>query len=94
MHGVVGALGAPVEMQKGDMNYSILPLLHPRTGRFYADGLFHSFALDKWEAFIEEWLSVSSDQKVVRVLLSHAGFETDKKIAEKIGDLDLIIGGH
>ena len=94
VHGVVAALGTPVEMQKGDLSYSILPLLHPRTGRFYADGLFDSFALDKWEASIEEWLSATSDQKVVRVLLSHAGFETDKKIAGIFGDIDIIIGGH
>lgn len=94
VHGLVAGPGTPVEVQKGAVTYSILPLLHPRTGRFYAAGLFDDFGLDTWEASVQAWLDAPSSPKVVKILLSHAGFETDKKIADKFGGIDIIIGGH
>ena len=92
--GMVTAFGTPIEVQKGDLTYSILPLLHPRTFRFYPEGLFDSYALNAWDASVEKWLEMPVDRQTVRILLSHAGFETDKKIAKRFGNIDIIIGGH
>ncbi|MCH8327259.1 MAG: hypothetical protein IID15_01875 [Candidatus Marinimicrobia bacterium] len=94
VRGMVDTLGSAIEVEKGELTYSILPLLHPRTSRFYPEGLFDAYELNGWAASVEQWLQMPTGRKTVRILLSHAGFETDKKIAERFGDIDIIIGGH
>lgn len=86
--------GEPVTITKGDLTFSILPLIHPRVTRFYEQALFEPFNMETWAEQIERWLAAPYSRATVRVLLSHAGFETDRTIARRFPEIDLIMGGH
>ncbi len=85
--------GEPIMLVKGKQTFSILPIMHPRTIRFYSDSLFTGLDLSAYRQQIEHWLSGPSEG-AFRILLSHSGLEADKKIAQEYGAIDLIVGGH
>ena len=91
---VTKTFGEPVTITKGALTYSILPLIHPRVTRFYEQEPFAPFDLDGWEEQIEGWLAIPMPRETVRILLSHAGFDTDREIARRFPEIDLIVGGH
>ncbi|MFC1481792.1 hypothetical protein ACFL6E_06060 [Candidatus Neomarinimicrobiota bacterium] len=90
---LVNTPGEPVYLEKGGQTFSILPIMHPRTVRFYPDSIFARLDLSEYKQQIEDWLSVPSDGSF-RILLSHSGLDADKKIAKEYGAIDLIVGGH
>lgn len=94
MPAMIKAYGGAVTITKGDLTYSIMPLLHPRATRFYPEEIFKPFALHKWEEQLQRWMQTELPKSTVRILLSHAGFDTDKKIAADYPEIDLIVGGH
>ncbi len=84
----------PVLITKGGVAFSILPLFHPRTTRFYPPELFTGLDLGDWRQQIAGWLEREVPPKTFRILLSHAGFENDQAIAADFPGIDLIVGGH
>lgn len=85
--------GEAVTLVKGGQTFSILPIMHPKTVRFYPDSLFEGLDLSAYKQQIEGWLSGPSEG-AFRILLSHSGLDADKKIAKAYGAIDLIVGGH
>ena len=48
------------------------------------------FAIESWEVYLEEEISEIG----MNLLLSHSGLMTDKEIAARFPEIDIIIGGH
>ncbi len=84
----------PVLITKGGVTFSILPLFHPRTTRFYPPEVFAGLDLGDWRQQIAAWLERDVPPDAFRILLSHAGFDNDKAIAADFPGIDLIVGGH
>ncbi|UCD39191.1 MAG: hypothetical protein JSW54_06865 [Fidelibacterota bacterium] len=86
--------GEPVTVTKGGIVYSILPVLHSGTTRFYPDFVFADYNLDDLPEQIEKWLGSKEAEGAFKILLSHAGFDIDQDLAADYPGIDLIIGGH
>ena len=86
--------GEPVTITKGPVTYSILPVLHSRTTRYYPDFVFADFELEDTRGQIEKWLQSEAAGNAFRILLSHSGYEADQDFAASYPEIDLIIGGH
>ena len=84
----------PIEIIKGGVRFSILPILHPGTTRFYPEGVFTGYNLQEPDQAIQQWLHQTEDPGIFRILLSHSGFETDQELARRFPSIDLIISGH
>ncbi len=91
---LVDAPGEVRVIEKGDLTFSILALLHPRTIRFYPEEIVKGLDLSDWEQQIADWLETDIPTGTFRILLSHSGFDTDREIAQKFSGIDLIVGGH
>lgn len=91
---LIQAHGEAVAIRKGRVNFSVLPILHPGTTRFYPDFVFEDLDLGDYGGQITAWLEKNLPEGTFRVLLSHAGFEVDRTLAQKYPAIDLIIGGH
>lgn len=91
---LIQAHGEAVAIRKGSMTFSVLPILHPGTTRFYPDFVFEGLDLGDYEGQIAAWLEQDLPEETFRVLLSHAGFDADRTLAQKYPAIDLIIGGH
>lgn len=50
--------------------------------------------LDEIKAIREEVEKLKSQGVKILIALGHSGFEMDKKIANEVNDIDLVIGGH
>ncbi|MFC1583477.1 metallophosphoesterase [Candidatus Neomarinimicrobiota bacterium] len=94
LEALVQAPGQAVTVTKGSVSYSILPLLHPGTTRFYPDFIFMDYEIEGYREQIEAWLKEESDRKSFKILLSHSGFEQDQELAAAYPKIDLIVGGH
>ncbi len=86
--------GTPVAITKGSIVFSILPVLHPRTTRFYPDFVFTDFELDDVQEQIDEWLHSDGSESTFKILLSHSGYDADRELALSYPEIDLIVGGH
>ncbi|MBA7635733.1 MAG: hypothetical protein GH143_05855 [Calditrichaeota bacterium] len=86
--------GEPVTVTKGAVTFSILPVLHPRTTRYYPDFVFEHLDLDNTHGHIEKWLQSKAAGNTFRILLSHSGYEVDRDFAASYPEIDLIVGGH
>ncbi len=86
--------GEPVTVTKGAATFSILPVLHPRSTRYYPDFVFAHLNLDNISEQIEKWLQSGAAGNTFRILLSHSGYEADRVFAASYPEIDLIIGGH
>ncbi len=91
---LVKTSGEPVTVTKGTVTFSILPVLHPRTTRFYPDFVFAQLDLDNPHEQIEKWLQQKAAGNTFRILLSHSGYEVDRDFAASYPEIDLIVGGH
>ncbi|MFB0516652.1 MAG: hypothetical protein ACETWG_08610 [Candidatus Neomarinimicrobiota bacterium] len=91
---LIQTLGEPVTIVKGGVTYSILPILHPGTTRFYPDFVFTDFALENIREQIERWLESEAADNSFKILLSHSGFEVDREFAASYAEIDLIVSGH
>ncbi len=86
--------GEAVPIIKGGINFSILPIFHPGTVRFYPPEVFAGLDLGDWRLQLAAWLEEDLPPSTFRILLSHAGFDNDQEIAAEYPGIDLIIGGH
>ncbi|UCH62828.1 MAG: hypothetical protein JSU77_13770 [Fidelibacterota bacterium] len=86
--------GEPVTVTKGAVTFSVLPVLHPRTTRYYPDFVFEHLDLENTHSQIEKWLQSKTAGGTFRILLSHSGYEVDREFAASYPEIDLIIGGH
>lgn len=84
----------PVEIGKGAASFSILPILHASTIRFYPDFVFAGMNLQDVPERIERWLESAGTGSTFKILLSHSGLDVDQAIAAAYPQIDLIIGGH
>lgn len=91
---LVSTPGEPMTVTKGAMTYSILPILHPRTTRFYPDHVFADVDLEDTEGRIARWLEAEAAGDAFKILLSHSGFDADQSFAATFSEIDLIVGGH
>ncbi len=91
---IISELAEPVVIMKGDMRFSILPILHKKTTRFHHEGTFDGYDLDSLDGKISAWLDQDAPDNTFHILLSHSGYDTDKQLAEKFPRIDLIVGGH
>jgi 2',3'-cyclic-nucleotide 2'-phosphodiesterase (5'-nucleotidase family) len=91
---VVKNLGEDIKLRKGDIKYSILPLLHPGTTRFYPDFIFIGYGIEDYREQIETWLNRAYVRDSFKILLSHSGLDQDKELAAAYPEIDLIVGGH
>ena len=91
---LVQTLGEPVTITKGAVTYSILPVLHPRTTRYYPDFVFADLDLADTRGQIEKWLQSEAAGNAFKILLSHSGYEADQDFAASYPEIDLIVGGH
>ena len=83
-----------VRIEKDGVRFSILPILHPGTTRFYPEGVFTGYNLQEPDQAIQQWLQQTEEPDIFRILLSHSGFETDQELARRFPSIDLIISGH
>jgi 2',3'-cyclic-nucleotide 2'-phosphodiesterase (5'-nucleotidase family) len=86
--------GEAIKLRKGAVKYSIFPLLHPGTTRFYPDFIFMEYGIEDYEEQIEAWLNRAYVIDSFKILLSHAGLDQDKELAKAYPEIDLIVGGH
>ena len=86
--------GEPVTITKGAVTYSILPVLHPRTTRYYPDFVFADLDLEDTRGQIEKWLQSEAAGNAFKILLSHSDYEADQDFAASYPEIDLIVGGH
>ncbi len=91
---LIQAHGEAVAIRKGSMTFSVLPILDPGATRFYPDFVFEDLELGDYESQIAAWLGQNLPEGIFRVLLSHAGFDADRTLAQQYPAIDLIIGGH
>jgi 2',3'-cyclic-nucleotide 2'-phosphodiesterase (5'-nucleotidase family) len=91
---VVRNPGEDIKLRKGDIKYSIFPILHPSTTRFYPDFIFMEYEIEDYLEQIEAWLNRVYVRDSFKILLSHAGFDQDKELARVYPEIDLIVGGH
>jgi 2',3'-cyclic-nucleotide 2'-phosphodiesterase (5'-nucleotidase family) len=94
LEALVSVHGEPVEAKKGDITFSILPVLHKSTTRFYPEFVFAEMNLEDVPERIERWVESEGKGSVFRILLSHSGLDVDRAIAAAYPEIDLIIGGH
>lgn len=94
LEALVRVPGEDIKLRKGGIKYSIFPLLHPGTTRFYPDFIFIEFEINDYQEQIEAWLNRIYVQDSFKILLSHAGFDQDKELAKAYPEIDLIVGGH
>ncbi|MBS1271578.1 MAG: Protein UshA [Candidatus Marinimicrobia bacterium] len=92
--GIVREQGTPVLIERGDTKISVLPVAHPATTRFYADGTFKELPFDDPLPQIEQWVQDINGKGVLAILLSHSGYEQDVEYARQFPEITLIIGGH
>ena len=86
--------GTAVLITKGEVDFSVLPIFHPGTMRFYPPDVFAGLDLGDWRTQLAAWLEADLPPGTFRILLSHAGFDNDQEIAAEYPGIDLIIGGH
>ncbi len=91
---LISELAEPVLINKGGINFSILPILHKKTTRFHREGTFDNYDLDDLDGKISAWLKKDAPANTLHILLSHSGYDSDRQLAEKFPQIDLIIGGH
>ena len=94
LEALVRVPGEDIKLRKGGIKYSIFPLLHPGTTRFYPDFIFFEYGIEDYQEQIEAWLNRTYVQDSFKILLSHAGFDQDQELARAYPEIDLIIGGH
>lgn len=94
LEALVRAQGEAIKLRKGAVKYSILPLLHPGTTRFYPDFIFMEHGIEDYEEQIAAWLNKAYTIDSFKILLSHSGFEQDQELATAYPEIDLIVGGH
>lgn len=92
--GLVQKPGTPVTITKGSIVFSILPVLHSRTTRFYPEFVFADYELDDVQQQVEGWLHSVEKEDSFKILLSHSGYEADRELALLYPEIDLIVGGH
>jgi 2',3'-cyclic-nucleotide 2'-phosphodiesterase (5'-nucleotidase family) len=49
---------------------------------------------DEITAITKEVKRLKNDGVKILIALGHSGYKTDKLIAEKVPDLDIVVGGH
>lgn len=91
---VVSVHGEPIKLTKGEVTFSILPILDASTTRFYPEFVFAGMDLEATSEQIESWLESEETGNSIKILLSHSGLDVDQGIAAAYPDIDLIIGGH
>lgn len=94
VQGIVKHFGEPILIKKGKTTYSILPVIHPDTRRFYPPDTFKGMSFSDPMVDIKEWLQSLPSPETFTVLLSHSGFQVDTTYAHAYPQIDLIVGGH
>jgi len=92
--GVINRHGRALSLPKGGTSFSVLPVMHPSTRKFYPENTFANAQFSNPVVDIKEWLRTTQSREVFTVLLSHSGFQEDAAYAQAFPDINLIIGGH
>lgn len=93
----VPALGTRIRgstvIEKGAERIGVIGLAPENTQELASPGSAIAF-LDPVEAVRNEVKSLTADGITKIVVLSHSGIEVEKRIAEAVGGVDVIVGGH
>jgi len=84
----------PVQLTSGKYKLSVLPVAHPATTRFYPKGIFSESPFANPGSAIQQWLKAIPGEKVIKILLSHSGYDQDVEYSRELPQIHLILGGH
>lgn len=92
---VSGAGRAAKVLNRKDTKIAVVSLLNPYMTGFISDSIRKEIEVLDPEAVLDTLLSAFKQKEIKNVvLLSHMGWDADKKLAEKYPQLSLIISGH
>ncbi len=94
VRGIINHHGKALSLRKGETSFSVLPVMHPDTRKFYPENTFKDVQFSNPIDDIKEWLRTNQKREVFTILLSHSGFQEDENYAQTFPEIDLIIGGH
>ncbi len=80
--------------KKGNFLIKIFALISERAFDFYPEEIKNEIEVTDPEKFLSTQLAGPEKKNQITILLSHLGEETDRVIAKKFPELDIIIGGH
>lgn len=79
---------------RNNVRIAITSVMGENSFKFYPEASILGIEVSNPEKALASWLTKTGKKADIHILLSHLGFDDDKKIAAKYPGIDLIISGH
>lgn len=79
---------------RDNIRIAITSVMVEKAFKFYPEASILGIGVSNPEKALDNWLIKTKKKADIHILLSHLGFDDDKKMAAKYPEIDLIISGH